>query len=500
MSRQIALALTVLALLVGATVAADRVVAAPTAPTAAFTEQADVDSGTWYCVPLVRKKEKASLTIAAVGDKPSRISVVQVGDGEARSDPDDTRELEPGSTFEVDVPGADPPPALVVRWRGGPVTTSWQVTSDDGGRLGASCANGPSPRWLLSGASTVIGSTTTLHLFNPFESDAVARVAFATPEGRVNLVSSENLSVPARAVVTVDITELQPEQPDLGVIVEVDAGRVIATGLQRFGQPDLPDIELEGAETTIDPSAPQGGAVLHASSTDATAAGFAYAATDERTTSWLTVLNPNNRAARLKVTASDEIAVDADAQEVVVGPESVERIELEGVSSAPNFGVTLESVNDVGFVANGFIARSGNRPAVSSYAGVAEPDAISVGATAPEGTDPQLALFNAGAEAASVAVTVSGSAPEAWKSLEIAPGEMELWAFADADVGDGGAPVVVTANQPVHATLRLGSGTELLTQPLVPANAWQGSSDALVPRHDRTLTTRPVDFPAQQDR
>jgi len=62
----------------------------------------------------------------------------------------------------------------------------------------------------------------------------------------------------------------------------------------------------------------------------------------------------------------------------------------------------------------------------------------------------------------------------------------------------------VTADQPVHGTLRLAGddtrSTGLLTLPLVPASTWMGSADALVPRRDRTLETRPVDFPAQPDR
>jgi hypothetical protein len=504
MSRQIALVLGMLAVLIAATVAADRVVAAPSAPTAEFTERIDVDSGTWYCVPLARADETATLTIAAVGDERSRVTVQNIAEGEATFADAGRRELAPRETVELEIPGGELPPGAVVRWRGGPVTVSWEATADDGQRLGSTCTSSPSPRWLVSGANTVVGSNARLYLFNPFETDAVVQVAFATPEGRQDLVSSENLPVPAREIVTVDLNELQPEQPDLGVIVEVDAGRVIATGLQRFGQPDLPEVELEGAELSPDPSEPDGRTVLHAMPSDATSAGFAYAAAGESTASWITIVNPSNRPARLSVAASDQVSGEAVTQELVVGPESSDRIELDGLSSSPNFGVSLTSTNDVGFVAHGFMALTGDDPAVNSFAGVDQADPIGVAATAPAGTAPELALYNQGTAPATASIRVGGTVPDDWFALELGPGEMQLLEFADAGIDDGGAPVVVTADQPLHGTLRLADddarASGLLTLPLVPANTWLGSSDALVPRRDRTLETRPVDFPAQPDR
>jgi hypothetical protein len=502
MSRQIAFVLTVLALLVGATVAADRVVAAPEAPTTSFDEQIDVDSGAWYCVPIARDGETATLTIAAAGDDASRVTVTNVAGGDAQT-LGETRELEPGAAEEIDVEGGELPSGVEIRWRGGPVTASWNVESSGGDRLGDSCTPSPSPRWLIGGASTVIGSTTRVFLFNPFETDAVARAYYATPEGRINLVSSENLSVPARDVIAVDVSDLQPEQPDLGVIIEIDAGRVIATGVQQFGQPDLPDIELEGADVSNDTGAPAGRTVLHAQSSDATSAGFAYTAADRRTSSWITVLNPNTRSAELEVTASDEVDAENVAQEVVVGPESVGRIELDGLSSAPNFGVTVTSTNGVGFVANAFVARSGDDAAVTSLVGIPEADQSSVAATAPGGTGPALALYNAGSAPASATASVAGVAPQRWEEIELDAGQMTLLPFAEAGLTDGGAPVTVSADQPVYASLRLAGSNRaggLLTLPLVPANTWEGSLDALIPRRDETLSTRPVNFPAQPDR
>lgn len=500
MSRQIALALAALALLIGATLAADRVVAAPVAPSAAFTEDVEVSSGTWYCVPLPRPEETATVTIAAVGDEPSRVTVENVSDGAAEFD--DRRELAPGETLELQLEGGETPPAVVVRWRGGPVVTSWTVDADDGQRLGASCSPSPAPRWLVPGAVTTVGSSTRLYLFNPFDSDAVVRVAFATPEGRVNLVSSENVSVPARQVVDVGINELQPEQPDLGMIIEVEAGRVIATGLQRFGQPDLPEIELEGAELSSDPTAPEGRTVLEATATDATTAGFAYAAAGESTTSWISVQNPHTRPLRLTMTATDQVDAAAGTEEIIVGPESVARIDLDGASSAPNFGVLLRSTNDTTFVAHGFMALTGEDTAVTSLRGVPAVDRISAQAAAPDGTAPEVAVFNPGDAAATLAISMGGSVPDDWSSLQVASGEMQLLSAADVGL-DGGSPVTVAADQPVYGALRLSSddsrGQGVLTLPLLPATSWTGSSQVVAPERDQTLETRPVEFPVQPE-
>ena len=499
MTRQIAFALAALAVLIGATLAADRVVAAPTAPVAVYSEDVAVTSGTWYCVPLAEEDQTATVTIAAVGDEPSQVRVQDFAGGEATFE-EDVRSVAPGETVELEVAGGDEPPATVVRWRGGPVVASWTLDVSDAERRGTSCASSPAPRWLLSGAQTTVGSSTRLYLFNPFETDAVARVAFATPEGREDMVSSENVSVPARSVVDVDITDLQPEQPDLGLIVEVESGRMIASGVQEFGQPDLPDVELDGADIT-DPTAPDGRTLLPATATDATTAGFAYAASGNVTTSWITVVNPNRRAAQLEVSVSDGIASGVAGQEVVVDPGAVERIELDGASSSPNFGVRLRSLNDVTFAATAFMALTGDETSVSAMGGVPESDAVNVQALAPEEATPELAVHNPGERPAMLSISIGGEVPDDWAQLELPPGGMELLNLND--VGVFGGPLVVTSDEPAYATLRLSASDDrarqLLTLPLVPANTWTGSADAPVPQRDRTLETRPVDFPVQPD-
>jgi hypothetical protein len=435
MTKQIAVALVALAILIGATVAADRVVAAPVQPTEQFTDQAEVRSGTWYCNPLTREGEAATLSVAAVGSDPSEVSIQRVAEGAAEFEAPIT--LNPKATHEQEVEGGERPAGFVVRWRGGPVVASWRVDGEQH-RVGSSCAQSPAPEWLVPGADTTVGSSSRLYLFNPFSSDAVVRVAFATSQGRIDLVSSENVSVPAHDVVDLAINELQPEQSDLGVIVEVQAGRVIASGLQNFGQPDLPDIELEGAEPPTDPNDPEGRVALPATGATSPTVGLAYAASGEATSAWVSVVNPNNRPARVSVEVSDAIEGAEVEQEVTVAPDSVARVDLTGMSSAPNFGVTLTAADDLPIAATGFVALTGERKRVSAMSTVGEADTLSAQPTVPPGAAAEIALYNPGQADATVTVAVGGQVPDQWSAIELPAGAMQLLPFADAGLNPGG--------------------------------------------------------------
>jgi hypothetical protein len=498
MTKQIAVALFALAVLIGATVTADAMVERPVAPTAEFTEDVEIASGTWYCAPLVRENESAVLSIAAVGDEPSQVRIERFIGGE--SSVEEPIELAPKTTQDVEIEGSASVAGFVVRWSGGPAVASWRVDGDQ--RVGAPCPSSPAPRWTIPGAETTIGSSTRLYLFNPFESDAVARVAFVTPEGRINLVSSDNVSVPAREVVEVGINELQPEQPDLGLLVEVDAGRVIAGAVQRFGQPDLPEVELEDVESPLDPTAPEGRTVLPSIADTSTSVGLAYSSSGESSSSWASVVNPTTDPATVAVDVTDAIAGTVIEQDITVGPESVERIDLSGVSSAPEFGVRLRSTNGVPIAANGFIALIGDDKRVSAAGAISEADVMNALPVVPDDASARIVLYNPGDAGATASVAVGGEVPGEWSAIELPGGATQVLSFADDGVSAGG-PLEVSADQPVYATLRLAAASSdvnrFVTLPLIPANVWEGSADAPIPVRERTLGTRPVDFPDQPE-
>lgn len=552
MSRQITGALIALTLLVGATLAADATVAPPVRPTAEFTERVDVASGTWYCLPLVGDGQRATVSVASVGGDASQISIEQVGGGESSFA--DSTDLAPRSVTDVTVEGADDPVGVIVRWRGGPVTATWRVDGRQQ-RFGTNCVRSPAPQWAIAGADTTAGSNTTLRLWNPFDNEAVVGVSFATPEGRIDQVRSENVPVPARSVVTLGLRDLQPEQPDLGVVVDVQAGRVIAGALQQFGQPELADVELDDVPLPGDAAAPEGRVALPATAGAGSALSTAYAVSDVGTTSWVSVLNPSDEPARITVAVSDPVDGAAADDATVVGPYSTARVDLDGLSSSPEFGVTL-TTDGPDVVATGLVARTAAQAApteqpsaapaddaasessddasadsatapsdaatdpseqqspaatapadgsqdggqdrartgVTAAAMIVEPDALSAQAIT-AANNAQLALFNPGDRVVTATVAVDGQIPDAWSALEVEPGRVRPLSFDDAGVAAGGA-VEVNADAPLVAAVRIGGDDPdagLLLIPLVPANAWRGSSDALQPLRDRTLETRPVD-------
>jgi hypothetical protein len=189
-------------------------------------------------------------------------------------------------------------------------------------------------------------------------------------------------------------------------------------------------------------------------------------------------------------------------QDITVGPESVERIDLSGVSSAPEFGVRLRSTNGVPIAANGFIALIGDDKRVSAAGAIPEADVMNALPVVPDDASARIVLYNPGDAGATASVAVGGEVPGEWSAIELPGGATQVLSFADDGVSAGG-PLEVSADQPVYATLRLAAArsnvNRFVTLPLIPANVWEGSANAPIPVRERTLGTRPVDFPDQPE-
>jgi len=113
---------------------------------------------------------------------------------------------------------------------------TWRST-DRTETIAAPCEPAPGRRWHAAGFDTTLGSTSTLHLFNPFGEDATVSLIFATPDGPVRLVATDNLVVPAGTSRQLDLGRFQPEIADLGVTAEVASGRIVAQGEVDIGPP-----------------------------------------------------------------------------------------------------------------------------------------------------------------------------------------------------------------------------------------------------------------------
>ncbi|CAN5857486.1 hypothetical protein BH20ACT7_BH20ACT7_16580 [soil metagenome] len=469
--------LVVLAVLLAGGAAVDLLGVPAAVPTPRAVAQDPADAGRWYCPATAARGESAVVEVATVGDRASRVTVDRYAGGAVATDP--IRTVQPGAAVRIGLSASHP---SVVRWEGGPVAVTWRAT----GRtqtIAAPCEAAPSGRWYTAGFDTTLGSTSALHLFNPFTEDATVGLTFATPDGPVRLVATDNLVVPAGRSRRLELGRFQPEVADLGVIAEVSAGRVVAQGEVDI----VPPRRSRG---------PRGRALLRAAPRARRSWSFAYARAGQVSESWLQVLNAGRREAAVEVSVSDP-SNDASSPlgEVSVPPGGTARIELAEASRRPEFGVTVTGVNNEAIVVTRLTAidRFGRRAGVAASLGAVEPAAewaVVGGGT--EGRRDALSIYNAGSRQAQVEV-VADAAPRAWSRITVEPNARAVVPLAGADTTGSSTPVLVRADRPVVAELRSvarGDELRLWSAVGVPARAWRGPRTRPPVRLDPGLATR----------
>ena len=465
------------------------IVAAPAAPAPPpAVEQPPAQAGSWYCPAVAGEGERATLTIAAVGDEPSQVVVGRYGQGQAVHDA--PRAVEPGTSVNVQLTDEDAMAPATVRWTGGPAVTTWRVDGDR--TASAACEPAPSERWMVAGFNSVRGSVPTLHLFNPFTADAVVRLVFATAEGPEPLALTENVLVAAGGTTSINLRRYQPEVPDLGVVVDVLAGRVIAQGEQRVDPPG----DVRGSSGRL---------MLAAAPAPADSWSFDYAADGDGTESWLTVLNPNNGPAAVEIrvsTPSQEIATIVG--EVSVPPGGLSRVELAGVSRQPGFGVTVNVVNDEPVVVTSqtalqtsgrsVVAGGLGAPALSQHWAL-----VGAGANRRNGL---ISLFNPGPEVATVDAVAQG-APAEWSGVTLEPNTRQILDLADAGADRDSIPVRITSDVPIVAGLRStaaeGAALRLWLMIGVPQSEWIGPPTRPPVRRNEALSTHVGEAPPDDE-
>lgn len=459
---------------------------APPAPTPAV-EQGPAVAGSWFCPAVAAENEQVALTVAAVGDQPSEFIVDRYSKG--RAVPDELRTVEPGGSAVVVLEGQDAQAPAVVRWTGGPAVVSWRV---DGTRTAAApCEPAPAERWYIPGFNSVRGSRPTLHLFNPFTADAAVRLVFATPEGSHPLALTENIPVAAGGTTSINLRRYMPEEPDLGVTVEVLAGRVVAQGQQ-----------------TIDPPGNASGAagrfLLGGASEPSESWAFAYAADTEGTESWLSVLNPGDDVAAVQFrvsTPSEESGTFVG--EVSVPPGGLSRIELAGVSREAEFGVTLVSVNSEPVIVSRFTALRSSR-GVLVMGGLGAPELSRRLALVGGGGDKRsglISLYNPGPDEARVDLLAEGAPPE-WSGVILGPNDRAVADLSAAGPQRPSIPVLVSSDVPIVAALRSrateGSALRMWLASGVAESTWLGPPTRPPVRRDPSLATHAGQAPTTE--
>lgn len=468
-----------MAVLVGVALIAD-VLAQPQPPLPADAVPQDAaQAGAWYCPATAGEGESAVLSVAAVGSEASRVTVVRYP--ERQPVPDEPVNVSPGDEHTVILGPGEATTPVAVRWEGGPAVASYRIEAGD--TPGAPCEPGPSETWHLAGFDTAGGATSTLHLFNPFGADAVARVTFATPEGRVVLLLTQNLLVEAGSSTRIDLGEFQPEQPELGATVEVLTGRLVAQG----------ELVLNPVGERVGPS---GRALIPAAHASGDQWSFGYARVDESSASWLSVLNTGDREAAVEVRVSSPTP-EAGVLEHSVPAGGVLMIDLAELSEAPDFGVSARSVNEVPIVVHRVttLRASGREGLAVSRGEVPVTRWALVGGGAADRRGLVL-VYNPGAEPVTLDLATNPETPVEWQGVEVPPNGWLSFNLVDVAPDRGQIPVRLEASGPVVAELRShhqSGALRLWTAVGVPEEAWTGPSTRPPVHRDPALSTRPLD-------
>ncbi len=472
--------LLLLAVIIVAMVATD-VLAGPV-----FTTRADpvglraADSGAWYCPVTGSDDERGAVTVAAVGDEPSTVTIEHARPSGASVEA--PRELAPGAQFAVPLRGENRTRPVTVRWSGGPAVAAYRA---EAGYLSAApCAEEPSTAWFVSGLDTSLGSQSYLHLFNPFAIDAVARVAYGTPDGPVDLVRTENVSIPAGESLRLDVNRFQPEITNLGVTVQTLAGRLVVQGEVRLA----PASQERG---------PTGRALVPAVTAPQPLAAWAFARVTDDATSWLTVYNPSEREAALEVSASAPRG--GRPREISLPAGTTLRIPLIESSTEKTFAVAIRSLNDVPIVASRFAdLRLPSRRALVAAPGSGRAFRRSALPIVPGGQGRlSVHLFNPGPEpVTAVARLGAADSGRVLQEVRLGPNQHSMFELKAPEGDPIKRPVLVDAEDGVVAELLSvgapGGKTQAWSYGGLSEEAWRGPGERLDVRRDPLLDTVPV--------
>lgn len=471
-----------------AVVALDAVSTPASSEPAAPRSQEPATSGVWYC-PVTAQEGSAILSIAATGDLESSIEVARhTPEGPITTSDNDPAPVQPGEQRDIVLDGTLASQPVSVRWSGGASVVTWRAEGADE-TAALPCSPGPSPTWYLSGLDTANGSA-TLHLFNPFTTDAVARVTFATPEGPTSLVGTESLLVEAGTSRRFELLQFVPEKADLGVVVEVVNGRLVAAGEALY----QPANGVPG---------PAGRTLVPAADDPAESWAFAYAETGGESDSWLSVVNPGDSDAAVQVQVSDANPGSdiGPPTEHTVPAGSTLRIPLDEASTAGEFGVAVNVVNEQPVVVTrtSVLVRDGRRGVVASLG--AEPSAMWALAGGGEiNRATQLSVYNPGTNPVNIEVDAGDGTPEGWAAVQVEPNARTV--FEMTEVADRDAiPVRVRADAAFVAELRVladADGLRPWTGVAVPEVRWSGPATRPTVRRDPSLDTTPLGQPSAE--
>ena len=216
----------------------------PPAPTPAGVPTAAVSaepvSSTWYCAVVRSASSEAAggvavdaqLVLANRGTEDLAATISYV----APTSEDVSRVVEVAAGSSVVVDPADDidaaQVAALVEAPGGDLVVERRLVNQDS----ETCAAAPHGEWYLAGGDTSVDAVTSVVILNPFPSDAVVDLVFASEAepGPFTVLDLEGFVVPARSVLQVDLTEAVRRRTDVATALVARSGSVVVDRLVSF--------------------------------------------------------------------------------------------------------------------------------------------------------------------------------------------------------------------------------------------------------------------------
>jgi hypothetical protein len=377
-----------------------------------------------FCPPTPQDTEgSTTLTTWATSDDPVAISV---------SDEDAT-ELESGRVHSDKLSGSE---AVNVVGSGAPLLADASMTFTEPFEAAgaAPCSHEASPEWYFPEGSTDIGYNQRLLIYNPFPDEAVVRITFVTKKGIEAKAGLAKVAVPSGESIEVAVREKILPHPALATVISAVRGRVVAWKVL-FSK-------AEGRQRGVEFSL---GAIR-----GSTHLFFPLGKVDEGSDERITILNPEDKSAKVTVTllTKDGVLPAPQFVEEIIRAGDTKILELStlGGKDGPPVGplsARIESVNGVGIIAEqtlefgsagfeGVASEFGMDEAAKSW-WVGPPAA---GAT----TQDALVVLNVGAKVAHVDVTLESASgeplhPRTLQGIEIPAGRRGTILLPDTDGG-----------------------------------------------------------------
>ncbi|MGH3440871.1 MAG: DUF5719 family protein [Nitriliruptorales bacterium] len=337
---------------VGAGAAADVALGPVEPPPTPHVEAAEAVSGAWYCAvgETLGRDELSVLGAVAPGRATSaNLRIHSFGSGGVIRSGE--VEVLPAAVRSVPVRAGQDDIGVVAQWWGTPaaVFRVWRrtVVGEPSGLVVGPCQSQPNSSWYLPGISTDGGAHASIVLANPFPTDAAVSVTLLTPEGPLEPELLKNVAVQGRGIRVIELNDHAPERSDIGAVVTVRAGRVVAEAWQAL------DAAIGGVEGL-------------------TLARLAPAAAETWTVPWIPgrdldtwvwVANPDDRPASLAFTVHTATGGSPlqGTDEVLVPAGGVRRMSLRGLlpDGAGEGAVTVTATNGVPVVVSGAVRVSG---------------------------------------------------------------------------------------------------------------------------------------------